>query len=155
MLVILKNLTMLWTKSQQVKSSPSTQIFSKAFDKVPHLELLKRSSQIGVGGCIFGDSDFFDQHKHPMLSTPCESVQISRIPGLFENWIVINSVFEKEISWLKSALRKKHASYLKFWKKFLCESVQICTDPCRYPRICYKLTIPINYYNVFQVSSNY
>ena len=35
------------------------------------------------------------------------------------------------------------------------ESVQICTDPDRYSRICRKLSLrkrPINCYNVFQAS---
>ena len=39
--------------------------FSKAFDKVRHLELLKRLSQIGVEGCnLEVISDCLDRHKH-------------------------------------------------------------------------------------------
>ena len=54
----------------------------------------------------------------PMLSTPCESVQISTDPDRYSR--IVRKLksrkfsFENEISWLKSALRKKHASYLKF-----------------------------------------
>ena len=57
---------------------------------------------------------------------------LTDIPGLFENWIVINSVFEKEISWLKSALRKKNTPLIWSFKKSFCanlyRSVQILAD---------------------------
>ena len=52
----------LWTKNHQMKSSPFSLFLSKRFDKVPHLELLKKLSQIGVGGCILElISDCVDQ----------------------------------------------------------------------------------------------
>ena len=53
---------MLWTKSS-VKSSPSTLIF-QGFDKVPHLDFLKKPSQISVKGYILEvTSDYFDQRR--------------------------------------------------------------------------------------------
>ena len=57
----------------------------------------------------------------------------------------MNSVFEKEISWLKSALRKKTRISFEVLKKLLCESVQILAD---IPGFVKKLTLPKIYYKV-------
>ena len=81
----------------------------------------------------------------PMLSTPCESVQICTDPDRYSRicrkLIRHKYSFEVEISCLKSALQDKHASLVEVSKKFLCESVQISTDPDRYSRICLTLAI--------------
>ena len=87
-----------------------------------------------------------------MLSTPCESVQICTDPEGYSR--IVRKLNSHKLVGKKCSTKKTHLLF-EVLKKFLCESTQICTDPCRYSRICQKLTIPINYYNVFRVSSSY
>ena len=76
----------------------------------------------------------------PMLSTPCESVQICTDPDRYSRIVrKLNShkfSFRKRNWLLKKCSTKKTHLLFEVLKKFLCESVQICTDPCRYSRIC-------------------
>ena len=62
MIVILKQIHDALDKESSSEIISFYSDFSKAFDKVPHLELLKKLSEIGVGGCILEViSDYLDQ----------------------------------------------------------------------------------------------
>ena len=91
-----------------------------------------------------------------MLSTPCESVQICTDPDRYSRIVrKMNShkfSFRKRNYLVKKCSTKKTRLSFKVLKKFLCESVQICTNPCRYSsfqqllKLLQQTTFP-KYYN--------
>ena len=57
--------------------------FSKAFDKVPHYELLKKMSNIGIGGCFLEIiSDYLSNRKHSVRADSFSSETLEITSGV-------------------------------------------------------------------------
>ena len=120
---LLSNLKLV---SETLDADPKTEIlafhtdFAKAFDKVPHTELLHKLEKMGVGGCFLQVLvDYLTNRKHYVRNGNCSSTKLIIPSGVPQGSILGPVLYCFFINDLPNAFRKSYTLFFADDLKFV------------------------------------